>query len=172
MNAEQRRLAVMLELEKASRPVSAGSLASKFNVSRQVIVGDIALLRASGASIAASPRGYVLTMESSAYERSIACCHSAEDTEEELNIIVDNGCTVKDVIVEHPIYGQLTGMLDLRSRYDVKQFIRRLNGDVAKPLSALTDGIHLHTILCPDEKAYERVLEELGGRGMLFSDNT
>lgn len=162
----------MLELQKASQPKSASSLATQFNVSRQVIVGDIALLRASGADIAASPRGYILNHDVNCCQHTIATCHSAEQTEEELNIIVDNGCTVKDVIVEHPIYGQLTGMLDLRSRYDVKQFICRLSEDVAKPLSALTDGIHLHTLLCPDETAYKRVIDELKEKGMLFSDVT
>ena len=79
--------------------------------------------------------------------------------------MVDQGCTVLDVIVEHPIYGQLTGPLQLSSRYDVAQFIRRCTQSDARPLSDLTEGIHLHTLSCPSEEAFSRVqagLRELG----------
>lgn len=79
--------------------------------------------------------------------------------EAELDIMVDNGCTVLDVIVDHPVYGELTGTLQLSSRYDVDQFIRRANA--AQPLSLLTEGVHLHTLSCPDEAAFHRVREEL-----------
>ena len=80
--------------------------------------------------------------------------------------MVDNGCTVLDVIVEHPVYGQLTGALGLASRYDVGQFIAR--ADAAQPLSLLTEGVHLHTLLCPDGEAFLRVKEELRGKGFLL----
>ena len=78
--------------------------------------------------------------------------------------MVDQGCTVLDVIVEHPIYGQLTGPLRLSSRYDVAQFVARCREESAAPLSQLTEGVHLHTVLCPDREAADRVrraLEEL-----------
>lgn len=80
----------------------------------------------------------------------------------ELNTMVDNGCTVVDVIVEHPLYGQLTGPLQLSSRYDVAQFIARSH--TAQPLSVLTGGIHLHTLLCPSEDAYGRYWTPCGRR--------
>jgi hypothetical protein len=150
--------------------VSAAVLASRFNVSRQVVVGDVALLRASGEDISATPRGYVLSRDTDFIKRTVACCHGSEDMERELNIIVDNGCTVLDVIVEHPIYGQLAGRLELKSRYDVRQFALRSQQEEARPLSDLTDGIHLHTILCPDEDAFQRVKEDLRQAGLLLQE--
>ena len=47
--------------------------------------------------------------------------------------MVDNGCTVLDVIVEHPVYGQLTGQLHLSSRYDVGQFLQKVSRSGARP---------------------------------------
>lgn len=157
MQAEQRREAVLDILRQSAQPVSAGTLASRFSVSRQVIVGDIALLRAAGAEISATPRGYVVQQSPVGLVRQVACRHDAAGMEAELNAMVDHGCTVLDVIVEHPIYGQLTGALQLSSRYDVQQFIRRNLDAEARPLSDLTCGIHLHTLSCPNEAAYERV---------------
>ena len=82
--------------------------------------------------------------------------------------MVDQGCAVLDVIVEHPIYGQLTGPLQLSSRYDVGQFLSRCAGEGARPLSDLTGGIHLHTLSCPDEDAFSRVREVLRDLGVLL----
>ena len=87
-----------------------------------------------------------------------------------LNAIVDQGCTVEDVIVEHPIYGQLTGPLHLTSRYEVSQFISRSAKEDARPLSNLTEGIHLHTVTCPDEDAFRRVKEKLRELGILLEN--
>ena len=168
MKADERRNAILSQLRISASPISAENLAKKFGVSRQVVVGDIALLRAFGNEISATPRGYVLDRDTGMLTRTLASCHRGEDTDKELNIMVDNGCIVKDVIVEHPIYGQLTGSLEIKSRYDVKQFITRSLECEAQPLSALTDGIHLHTLLCPDEDTYLRVIEELKDAGILL----
>lgn len=168
MTAVERRSAIARELAGSAAPISAGALAEKFGVSRQVVVGDIALLRAGGAQISATPRGYVLLRETRMLERSVACIHTVAQTETELNIMVDNGCTVRDVIVEHPVYGQLAGALDLHSRYDVRQFLAR--SAEATQLSSLTDGIHLHTLLCPDEQSFQRVKEELAAAGILLTE--
>ena len=121
MRAEERRQAIREFLQQARQPVSAGALAARYSVSRQIIVGDIALLRAAGADISATPRGYVILRETSGLVRQVAVQHDAAGMEAELNAMVDQGCTVLDVIVEHPIYGQLTGPLQLASRYDVGQ---------------------------------------------------
>ena len=106
-------------LEEAVGPVSAAALAERFSVSRQIIVGDVALLRAGGTDILATPRGYLLGGRGGGVERTVACVHAPEEMERELNAIVDAGGEVVDVIVEHPVYGQLTGLLGVRSRYDV-----------------------------------------------------
>jgi hypothetical protein len=168
MRSEQRRAAILDALERAAEPVSAGALAERLGVSRQVIVGDVALLRARGAGILATPRGYELRGAVEGVVRQIACRHADADMERELNAIVDQGCTVVDVIVEHPLYGQLTGSLQLKSRYDVGEFLRRCERADARPLSDLTEGIHLHTLACPDEAAFERVREDLHALGFLL----
>ena len=168
MRAEERRQAIRELLQQAAQPVSAGALAARFSVSRQIIVGDIALLRAAGADISATPRGYVILRETAGLVRQVAAQHEAAGREAELNAMVDQGCTVLDVIVEHPIYGQLTGPLQLASRYDVGQFLSRCAQSDARPLSELTEGIHLHTLRCPDEAAFERVRRELRRLGILL----
>ena len=89
---------------------------------------------------------------------------------EELQIMVDNGCLVRDVIVEHPIYGQLVGELNIASRHDVSLFMDQVRQSDAAPLSDLTGGIHLHTVICPDEEAYGRVRDKLRECGFLFED--
>lgn len=171
MRSDQRRAAILSTLQQETAPVSASALARQYGVSRQIIVGDVALLRASGADIAATPRGYVLTREAgSGILRQVACIHRAEDMVEELNLCVDQGCAVLDVVVEHPVYGQLVGQLQLASRYDVGQFAARLEAERAHALSELTDGIHLHTLRCPDEDAYRRVCQALKQAGFLYQE--
>ena len=171
MNAQSRRNAIMEVLKAEEKPVSASTLAKQFNVSRQIIVGDIALLRAGGADISATPKGYVLAREREGLVRSIVCKHSGmEEMAQELNICVDHGCYVLDVIVEHPVYGQLAGQLQLSTLYDVSQFLESVAQDKAHVLSELTDGIHLHTLRCPDEAAFQRVQEELDREGLLVKN--
>ena len=170
MEAASRRQAILDRLRTADRPVSASALAAGLNVSRQIIVGDIALLRACGAEISATPRGYVLPRATYGITRTIACRHTLAQTGQELDILVDNGCTVLDVIVEHPVYGQLTGQLQISSRYDVEQFLARIRDSDAAPLSMLTGGLHLHTLCCPNEDAYTRACAALKAAGLLLGD--
>lgn len=172
MHAEERRRAILNILQNAPQPVSASALAGRLAVSRQIIVGDIALLRAGGADILATPRGYCLQSPAdTGLIRRVAVRHGAEGMEAELNAMVDQGCTVVDVIVEHPLYGQLTGALQLSNRYDVAQFIARSQSADALPLSRLTDGIHLHTLLCPSEDAFHRVTALLRQQGILLEES-
>lgn len=168
MDSQERRNAIARELERAPAPLSATALAKQFSVSRQIIVGDIALLRAAGADITVTPRGYIVPRSAVGVKRTLACRHEGDQMEAELNTVVDQGCTILDVIVDHPIYGQLTGPLNLSSRYDVSQFILRCREESASPLSLLTEGIHLHTVLCPDEGAFARVREALYKLGVLL----
>lgn len=168
MTSQTRRGVILERLQTAGGPLSAAALAGELGVSRQVIVGDVALLRAGGTDIQATPRGYVLGAEQTGVTAVLACVHDAGRMGSELNAIVDQGAEVVDVIVEHPVYGQLTGQLRLRSRYDVAQFLTRAEG--AAPLSALTDGIHLHTVRCPDEAALRRVEAVLRAEGVLLEE--
>ena len=168
MQADERRKRILQNLQNSEGPVSAGRLAGLFGVSRQIIVGDVAILRAAGSDIIATPRGYILNVQTEGILRRIPCRHSAEDMYKELQIMVDNGCLVKDVIVVHPVYGQLAGELNISTRHDVSEFMRRVKQKDASPLSDLTGGIHLHTVLFPDQEAYERVVQNLHEAGFLY----
>ena len=102
------------------------------------------------------------------YTGTVACVHAPEDMGRELTAIVDAGGEAVDVIVEHPVYGQLTGILGVRSRYDVAEFLRRVAEHGARPLAELTGGVHLHTIRCADEKTFLRVRESLKNENLLL----
>ncbi len=168
MDSGGRRKALAERLRGAQGPLSAAALARELRVSRQVIVGDVALLRAGGLDVIATPRGYVLPRPPAGVACTLVCRHRPDQMEEELNTIVDQGCTVLDVIVEHPIYGQITGPLQLSNRYEVSQFLARCQAQEAAPLSQLTEGIHLHTVLCPDEDAARRARDALARAGILY----
>ena len=163
-----RKAAIIEAIRTSETPVSASALARKLHVSRQIIVGDIALIRASGTQIIATPRGYVWERSNAGSERKIAVMHAPQQMREELYTIVDQGAEVVDVIVEHPTYGQLVGQLQLSSRYDVDQFIDRMQGN--EPLSQLTHGVHLHTIRCRDAAVFERVENALRKKGLLYEE--
>lgn len=169
MTAAERREEIATLLVGAAEPISAGTLAVQFSVSRQVIVGDIALLRAAGIDIQATPRGYImLQTDLDGYVGTIACRHGREEMRAELYAIIDNGGNVLDVIVEHPIYGQLVGQLHLFSRHDVDEFAEQLERTQSNPLSEVTDGIHLHTIHCQDEEAFFRIKGALAKLGVIY----
>ena len=147
-------------------PISASKLAQHFSVSRQIIVGDIALLRASGYAVTATPRGY-LSDTANEVSYTVPCCHTPEQMERELQIFVDNGCVVQDVIVEHPVYGEIRGQLMLKSRFDISRFIEKCHSSDASPLSALTGGIHLHTVTAGSPDCVERAKLALKSAGFL-----
>ena len=99
MNAKERREKILARLASADEAISASRLAADFSVSRQIIVGDVALLRAAGHEILATPHGYICERARSGVVCQVACRHDAAQMQEELNAIVDQGCTVLDVIV-------------------------------------------------------------------------
>src|SRR5665648_339888 len=126
MSKPERRNQIIETIKNSASPVSASMLAAQLNVSRQIIVGDIALLRASGHNISATPKGYVFENEENlsvfGYTGIIACRHDEKKLVEELYAIVDFGGTVIDVTIEHSTYGQISGRLDITSRHDVDEF--------------------------------------------------
>ena len=171
-----RREEIIKILREADTPMTASSLAAHFDVTRQVIVGDVSILRAAGHEIIATSRGYMLGSEdfSDAAGRfrfvgMVACCHTSQQLIDELYTIVDNGATVIDVTIEHAIYGELSGKLDLSSRYDVDQFIQKVKEEKnSTPISTLTGGIHLHRIGCRDKATFERISKALDEQGILI----
>ena len=169
MNAAQRREVILQRLSKAKAPVSASVMAAELGVSRQIVVGDVALLRAGGAEIEATPRGYQFHPAPGGYTGILACVHStADQMRSELYAVVDQGGTVVDVAVENPLYGELRGNLNLASRYDVDLFLRQAADTPECLLSRMTGGVHLHTLRCPDEASFRRVKAALAEKGLLY----
>jgi hypothetical protein len=162
-----RKTKIIEIISSSDKPVSASKIAKELGVSRQIIVGDVALLRASGEDITATPRGYILDPNRSNLY-TIAVKHNNDQLEEELNTIVDLGGKVEDVIVEHPLYGEIKGNLHIYSRYDVSKFMSAVKDRDVTPLSLLTDGVHLHTITAPDEETLERIKEALDEKHILL----
>lgn len=174
MTASARRAAVLAQLEAADTPVSASLLAKEFSVSRQIIVGDIALLRASGEEILSTPKGYM--MQSNAHPapgviRTLACVHTPTETEAELSSIVYYGGEILDVSVSHPVYGEISAPLNIKSNHDIALFLEKVHQDEASLLSNLTDGLHLHRVLFPSNESYASVCKALQEKGILFVEN-
>jgi hypothetical protein len=158
MDTIARRQSLATLLKEREGPVTGAELATVFGVSRQVIVQDVAVLRAQGEKIMATPQGYIHMQQSqNRYVRTLACQHTSEGIELELALILDNGGIILDVVVEHQIYGELKAPLMIRTRRDLMSFMEKLRDTGAKPLSHLTGGIHLHTI----EAASEAVLDQI-----------
>ena len=169
MNAAQRRESILEKLSAAKAPVSASALAGQLGVSRQIVVGDVALLRAGGAQINATPRGYQLHPAEKGFTGILACVHSTEDEmRTELYTVVDQGGVVVDVTVENSLYGELCGNLNIASRYDVDNFIRQAKDTPECLLSRMTGGVHLHTLHCPDAGTFQRIKKALDEKGILY----
>nr|WP_211171112.1 transcription repressor NadR [Bacillus sp. DNRA2] len=158
-------------LKKSNQPITGSELAAKTKVSRQVIVGDITILKAKKEPIIATSMGYLYLHQpglEKVMERTIAVSHQRERTEEELNILVDHGVTVKDVRIEHPVYGDLTASIMVSTRNDVKHFMEKIRATKAAYLSELTNGIHLHTITASSEDALDNAVAALKQGGFLM----
>lgn len=167
MDGEQRRAQIIKMLESGSEPLSGTVLAKSLQVSRQVIVQDIALLRANNKNILSTNRGYVIFGESHKHmcKRVLAVKHDDGQMCGELYAIVDAGARVLDVIVEHEVYGQIAADLSIASRRDVDEFMEKIFKDGARPLKELTGDVHYHTIEADSEEildAAEMNLQKLG----------
>ena len=159
MNAAQRREVILKRLSEADAPVSASVLAAQLGVSRQIVVGDVALLRAGGAAIEATPRGYQFHPAPGGYTGILACVHrTTDEMRTELYAVVDQGGTVVDVAVENPLYGELRG----------NNFIEQAAHTPEGLLSRMTGGVHLHTLRCPDEASFHRMEAALEKAGILY----
>ena len=166
MNGTERREEITKILNSSLSPVSASTLAQVFNVSRQVIVQDIALLRTGGLKIAAHSKGYVLE-SSGRFSKVFKVIHNDEDAEKELNLIVDCGGIVEDVFVYHKYYGTLRAPMNIRSRLNVKSFMQDISSGKSSLLKNVTAGYHYHTVLADSEETLKLIEDSLWEQGFL-----
>ena len=159
-------------LKNSTGPVSGSVLSKELGVSRQVIVQDIALLRASNADIFATPKGYVLYSQvpGKKYRRTYMVNHTREQIVDELSIIVDNGGKVLNVVVAHDVYGQIMADLILETREDVRAFFERMSSSQAGPLLQISNGIHIHTVEASSEHILDNIERDLSDHGYLVTE--
>ncbi len=166
MNGEERREQILQILTKADRPVSGVMLAKKFEVSRQVIVQDIALLRANGTAIFSTNRGYLLEHNGDV-NRVFKVIHSDDEAEDELTTIIDCGGKVADVFVYHKVYGVLRAEMNIKSRRDIQRYLEDIRSGKSAPLKNVTSGYHYHTIVAESVEILDLIQEKLQERGFL-----
>jgi Predicted small molecule binding protein (contains 3H domain) len=169
MEGMKRREQLIKILKEHSEPISGGELARLLGVSRQVIVQDIALARASDINIISTTKGYMLYNVNSSYvKRIFKVKHTTEQIEDELCTIVDNGGKILDVLVSHEIYGEITTALIIRNRQDVYDFVKNVREKKIVPLKELTDGVHQHTVEADTEDTLDRINQALLDKGYLY----
>lgn len=171
MNGEERRKEILQMIKGTTVPISGTELSKKLGVSRQIIVQDIALLRAADYSILSTTKGYLLESSSPSITRVFKLCHTDEEIEKELNCIIDLGGRVLDVFVNHKVYGKIHAQMNIHSRKDIQDFMENLKKGVSKPLKNITSGYHYHTIEADSEKTLDLIEQELKKIGYLIDKN-
>ena len=166
MSGTERRKEILELIRKSDRPLSGTALGKETGVSRQVVVQDIALLRTEGYEIVATARGYVLDGPKDV-SRLFQMHHTNEQTEDELQTIVDLGGCVSDVMIKHKIYGEMSAPLGIRNRRDVKKFMERLASEESIPMMNITGGYHYHRVTAESEEVLDEIEAALRENGLL-----
>ena len=166
MSGEERRGKIIQALKNSDKAVSATTLAKEFDVSRQVIVQDVALLRANGTNIFSPNRGYLI-QEDEETTRVFKVQHEDDEVEKELTTIVDLGGTVEDVFVYHKVYGVLRAEMNIKSRMDIRNYMEEIRSGKSSLLKNVTSGYHYHTVRAERVEILDMIQEELQKKGLL-----
>ena len=166
MSGEERRGKIIQALKNSDKAVSATTLAKEFDVSRQVIVQDVALLRANGKNIFSTNRGYLI-QEDEETTRVFKVQHEDDEVEKELTTIVDLGGTVEDVFVYHKVYGVLRAEMNIKSRMDIRNYMEEIRSGKSSLLKNVTSGYHYHTVRAERVEILDMIQEELQKKGLL-----
>lgn len=166
MKAAERRKEIIMFLMAQKEAVSGTVLSKKFGVSRQIIVQDISVLKAAGFGILSTHYGYIV-QDTPFVTREIKMYHTTQQTEDELNCIVDLGGMVADVFVWHKVYGKMLAELNISSRLQVKQFIEGVRSGKSTELMNITGGYHYHTIRAESEKILDEIEKKLDEKGYI-----
>ena len=171
MTGENRRMKLLQLLKDNDQPMSGTALAKAFQVSRQVIVQDIALMRAENHNILSTNKGYLFRPEESRDslpKRVFYVKHTTSQVEEEFLLVIELGGKILDVAVEHEIYGQIRVDLLIETDQDARDFSQKLLSCRDNPLKVLTDDCHYHTVAAPSEKLLDLIEQELRDKGYLL----
>ena len=166
MSGEERRGKIIQALKNSDKAVSATTLAKEFDVSRQVIVQYVALLRANGKNIFSTNRGYLI-QEDEETTRVFKVQHEDDEVEKELTTIVDLGGTVEDVFVYHKVYGVLRAEMNIKSRMDIRNYMEEIRSGKSSLLKNVTSGYHYHTVRAERVEILDMIQEELQKKGLL-----
>ena len=169
MTGSDRRNAIVEQIRNSAVPVPGRNLAAEFDVSRQVIVQDIALIRAAGHDIISTNRGYIIN-EPHSVSRAFKVKHTDDQLEEELNAIVDLGGKICDVFVNHRVYGRLKAELNITSRRKVGEFMADIRSGKSSPLKNITSGYHYHTVEADSEETLDMIRNMLKAKGFLVEE--
>ena len=171
MTGEERRTKILHMLMESEQPMSGTALAKAFRVSRQIIVQDIALMRAERHDIMSTNKGYLYRngeVDPSFPKRVFFVKHTTDQVLEEFLTVIELGGCVLDVAVEHELYGQIRVDLLIESKQDAVDFSRKLSVCRDNPLKLLTDDCHYHTVSAPSEKLLDLIEGELKQKGLLL----
>lgn len=166
MTVKERHSEILRILKNSATPVSGSSLSKQLGVSRQIIVSDIESIRNDGHMVLSTSKGYVV-IPTQYVERVFKVYHTVDDTEKELNLIVDLGAEIKDVFIYHRVYNEIHANLNISSRHDVQVFCEGIKSGKSSPLLTVTNGYHYHTIVAKDAETLSMVEEELKKKGFL-----
>lgn len=167
MKGEERRNKIIQIISTSDTPISGHELSKMLDVSRQVIVQDIAILRANGYSIISTNKGYIIGVGNNNYARVYKVRHTDDEVEKELSLIVDLGGQVKDVFIYHKAYGVVRADMNIKSRRDIKQYMDVIESGNSSYLSNITSGYHYHTIVAESEEILDLIKQELDEQGFL-----
>lgn len=168
MTGTERRTKIVELIQNSEKPLSGTALAKQCDVSRQVIVQDIALIRASGYDIISTNRGYII-QEPLERERVFKVNHTDEQLEEELYSIIDLGGTVVNVMVNHRVYGHMEAELRINSRRKVEAFMEDIRSGKSSPLKNITSNYHYHKVVADSEETLDLIEEALRQKHFLVS---
>ena len=166
MKADQRRKEIASYMMSAQNAVPGGKLSEKFGVSRQIIVQDISALKEAGYDILSTHSGYVMQTTPHC-ERVFKLFHTKDQTEDELNTIIDFGGIVADVFVWHKVYGKMTAPLNISSRLHIAQFLEGVRTGKSSELMNITGGYHYHTVKADSEEVLNRIESALQEKGFI-----
>lgn len=167
MTGEERRAFIIDLIKKNEKPISGTKLAEACQVSRQVIVQDVALIRASGYDIMSTNRGYII-QEQKSFRRTFKVQHTEDQVEEEMNSIVDLGGKMLNVSVNHKVYGRMEAELNVGSRKKVREFMEDIRRGKSSPLMKITSNYHYHLIEAESEDILDEIESMLEGKGILI----